>query len=424
VENAEECTNCDSDVSEVIQDTSEAEALIVSLTGDDVVDVSGEVLAENDTSDYCVEVDSESIIDMTSKSCREQDLPVEYDANDGASKNGELINISNAKVTMESVTYPLLLWKGKYTVKSTNKEISLEDPVYNANGEQIDMDKYRSYYAPDVASRKEAEIEELDYYRDPFEVVGNIEMKEADAEGDMSAVVSPSSVEVSSCGAEFTENDYNPETSNKMSTNLYPVLQAPDSDGNGIGDDYDSISTPSCLPNDNIVTISSSTGLGSACKRNLLEITRDFLSNIFGSNKWDNDCNCKENDEGRMVCEDGCVDPENITIKMSPIFGNLETCEDGVCTNVYMTNSVRGQMSPDQASTETFQIATPCKIRITADDGNGPSKIYSVQCLWDATPVLMNYYQQQINTIPNQEDFPQSFDIYWKSVLQALEENK
>ena len=118
-----------------------------------------------------------------------------------------------------------------------------------------------------------------------------------------------------------------------------------------------------------------------------------------------------------------CVDPKTLGIKMTPIFGEPDVCEDELCANAYLSQSYRETLAPSESKGVTisgspktatmFFVATECALQI--DGKNVP-----VLCLWDASPILLNYKLQEKDKAPRQEDFPKSFTNYWGSVSQSM----
>ena len=159
-------------------------------------------------------------------------------------------------------------------------------------------------------------------------------------------------------------------------------------------------------------------GLGIACI-NLYNLVAGKVASIFSIGKWES---CKDSQEE-------CLNMRDIGIKMSPIYGAVDECTNELCANAYLTNSYKAGLTPDQSdgkretssdSEESlmFFLGTDCLANVKI---GGATKQVPVTCLWDASPLLLDYKLQAMSKIPGQEDFPTTFENHWSFVQKAIE---
>jgi hypothetical protein len=164
-----------------------------------------------------------------------------------------------------------------------------------------------------------------------------------------------------------------------------------------------------------------------------------LLSKTFSKSQWEG-CNdqaepdCYFDEElGREVCiapsTSKCIDTRDIGVKITPIYGDPYKCEDELCANAYLTNSYKAGLTPGQSSGKEiassnseeslmFFIGTPCRAKIKAGSF---SRDVIITCLWDVSPLLLDYKLQAMYKVPGQEGFPSTFEMYWALVEKAME---
>jgi hypothetical protein len=178
-------------------------------------------------------------------------------------------------------------------------------------------------------------------------------------------------------------------------------------------------------------------GLGIACME-LLNLVKGKVASIFNATKWDActaepQVECTINQQGQEVCvtrpSEECLNVRNIGIRMSPIYGSVDECTDELCANAYLTNSYRAGLAPSQSKGKSeisssseeslmFFLGTPCTANVKI---GGVEKQVPVTCLWDASPLLLDYKLQAMYRIPNDEEFPDTFEDQWALVEKAIE---
>jgi len=233
------------------------------------------------------------------------------------------------------------------------------------------------------------------------------------------------------CPPEVSTSDYNVGATNYISDEGggYWRQQIPG------GDNYEYDISQKCISRNDITEISGF-GLWTACvKEGLASFFKGLFRSSYTTDKW-NYCDadgkqvCVENADGVQECtteRESCIDPRDITVYMTPIFGEVFKCENGICGNAFLTNSYLAGLSPAQASTKEevsennddslmFFVSTPCEGVLEFEDGGREMELDNLRCLWDATPILTNYKLQAKDKIPNQENFPQTFEEYWAGV--------
>ncbi len=342
----------------------------------------------------------------------------------------------NTKITIKSISYPLALWLGQYTYVDSNKQIRKDSPEYPSNGQQI---------APEIVARDLAPKEAIEFYdsisgteKKPFEVQGKIKMDISNgvdldiADGKYKIVNDPEEpgcvVNGVPCDPKLAVSDYNVGKSNYIASDEkyggYLAAQAPRGDKKMIEDDSE------CLVEGRSFS-EIKDGNVKACDSIVAHITGIFQK-TFDLRTWER-CTIGEAVETKDPVSGvttyvrrpsgECIDPKTLSIKMPPIFGEPYVCEKELCANAFLTQSYRETLSPSESkglqvsgNTKTstmFFVATPCSLEI---DNNQ----VDVLCLWDASPLLLNYRLQERDTAPNQEDFPKNFSSYWMSVQKSV----
>jgi hypothetical protein len=235
------------------------------------------------------------------------------------------------------------------------------------------------------------------------------------------------------CPEEVTTSDYNPGSPNRQGSRGggFFRTQIPG------GDPVVEKNSDMCLEVDQDYKMITS-GLHVACI-DLVNLVKGRIASIFSIRKWESckepQVECTVDEEGEEVCVtiplEDCLNTRNIGIKMSPIYGAVDECTDELCANAYLTNSYKAGLSPLQVDEKReissnyeeslmFFLGTKCLANIKI---GGIIKQIPVTCLWDASPLLLDYKIQAQYKYPGQEGFPQSFDYYWYLVEQAIEES-
>lgn len=433
---ANECSTCGGNVNEEKIIEEEDNFIIYDFDESEVSDVTESVLGSN--SNVCRE--SANLIDKVRRLCKESSAPINHLESLGAflkSGGGDTVDVS--KITgfkLVRVTYPLAFWLGKYTMANSNREITVDDPAYSSNGQQIDVKYQTKTLSPQQAQEALGQVQGTE--REPFDVTGKLQVagaEEVQENTDGKYTVNNAEHDpVCGCPVEVSNSDFNVGTSNYIGSRAggYDRFQIPKGDpyGNEIGEE--------CISRDDIEEITI--GRLEGCRK-LVSYFKGLFTKSFSANQWQK-CTveglekCTTNpDTGETVCETergDCIDTRDLTVLMSPIFGEVYNCEEDECANAFLTYAYKGTLSPEQAASKKevgatnedslmYFVSTPCEAEI--DIAGGKSKIIEVKCLWDATPTLMNYRLQAKDKAPNQENFPKTFDEYWNGVEVAIEDS-
>ncbi|HOT61110.1 MAG TPA: hypothetical protein PKW94_02340 [Candidatus Dojkabacteria bacterium] len=263
---------------------------------------------------------------------------------------------SEANVEIVSITVPIRLLSGIYSVKDSNRNLTYENPVYKPAGE--------------LFNKKQILIRST-----PGE--GNKEMKENIIEGSVTKKAYSTKYTVSSDAAEggdevviasYYTNDCGEKCNNLDNSN-------PDK-SNNVSKKFNRIyySYPGQKDKD---VISGDISIEGECKDVLPANidsaipgcfdTGQFLLGLFGSvfpsSDW---TNCSKDEEG-------CVNAEDIVLKISPMF------ED---TNRFTNTRNKTAMDPVSASTyKSVYVMTPCRINVAG-------KSVNVKCAWDMSYIF------------------------------------
>lgn len=358
-------------------------------------------------------------------------------ANGSASGGGQGVVVSkDTKITITKITFPLALWLGQYTYVDSNKQIRVDSPDYRSNGQQID---------PEIVSRTLSPKEAVEFYevisgtvKKPFVVEGKIKMDTGEVDnlqtedGKFQVENAPYEpgciVGGKPCDPKLAVSDYNVGKSNYIGSDEkfggYLGQQAPGGDKKIVDDGEECI-----VEGQDYKQLEK--GLRTTCDKVVAKINGIFKK-PFSFAKWER---CTIGEEVTTISSSGtvtttrnvtkeCVDPKTLGIKMAPIFGETDKCDKELCANATLALSYRETLSPSESKGVTvsgnpktatmFFVATECSLQI---DGIN----VDVLCLWDASPILLNYKLQEKDKAPNQEDFPKNFTTYWTTVHKSME---
>lgn len=433
----QQCDNCkgvDDDIltEKVIEDITEDD--IIFIKKKDTVDItsradSGSVKGIGRVD--CGAISPDTLLASIRKTCSNGAGPVDFSKSGKDSTTGDGVVVTkDTKVEIVEITYPLGLFLGQSTYQDSNKQIRKKSPEYRSNGQQIDVEYVTRNLSPkesEAFSKSLTKTEKV-----PFKVEGEVKVGGAEGIGSANpgeyAVANAShnpecTVYGKPCEREFAISDFNVEKSNQLAADSkyggYLMGQAPG------GDKYEKEEENSCLVEDTNYTVWDK-GVVEACRQSDMASLMATFKAAFSSTKWKR---CTEGEKimdenGNVsVVKEACIDTKNIGIKMTAIFGDPYECTDDLCANAMLVDKYRSVLSPKEAdgiqevSTNpnkslTKFVATNCKIRI---DGT----TVDVYCLWDASAYLLNYQLQAKDSAPKQEDFPENFNSYWRSVKKS-----
>lgn len=444
VEQPEEYTTYGSTIEEDIV-PEDPEINVVMIDEEYTVDVSEEVKGVDLFS--CGRLSPVNTLDSTTKLCSEWDE--EFEVKKGFLSRlwesffpGKVRADSEAEIELVSVTYPLAFFLGQYVMQNSNREANIESPNYPSSGQTIDENYTLKTHIPQVSKKLKEKFQET--VREQYVVWANTDIEGAGTEGSQydenvdfeyevvvkNADTNPCSL----CQEEVTTSDYNPGLANRQGSigEGYLRTQIPHGDPIIVEDPQQ------CLEAGlDYKMLGPGSGLGYACV-DPIGIAKGLVASIFSIGKWQS-CNtqqqeekCSTNEEGEEVCTfvntEDCKDLRNIGIKMSPIFGAVDECTDELCANAYLTNSYRAGLAPYQSmgkreissnSEESlmFFLGTDCLANVKI---GGHFRTVKVTCLWDASPLLLDYKLQAMSKVPGQKDFPTTFESHWNFVQEAI----
>jgi hypothetical protein len=438
----EECTTCGASIEEEIV-VEESQINVLVYEDENVVEMRDESVAGVGDFINCNKFNPANILDSVRRVCPTGSS--EFKVNDDDMTliekiflGGKIRIDSISEIEMTIVKYPLALFLGQYVMENSNREPSIESPNYPSSGQAID----EGYTLKMETPMRAEELEEVfaETLRKDYTVTANAEIvsgsgtdEVAQTEqeiGVMNAEHEPECL----CDEDVSTSDYNPGSANRQGFEAgYFRSQIPGGDPK-VDDGADQ-----CLTHGEDYKMMLF-GNVRACV-NAVGIFKGLVSSLFSIGQW-NDCNeepeieCYFDDNlnpPREVCyqreAEACTDVRNIAVKMSPIFGEPDECTEELCANAYLTKSYMSGLTPEQAGgkkTATnnpeeslmFFVGTPCEARIKV---GAFSRLVPVTCLWDASPLLLDYKLQAMFRNPGDENFPSAFEIYWALVDKAVE---
>lgn len=415
---------------QIIENDTSSEANIIMLSEDSVIDVTGLI---DDSQVVLASVDERCSINNTVDS----DITA---CNDGG---GELIYgfastnaDQNVLLKLTYVTYPLAFWLGSYTYTDSNKEVEKNGINYRSNGEQIAEENQTKTLSPSEA--KDLRDEAKGYIRTDFKITNFV--LDASPDADKSQTIGEFGIHnignaKCNCVDDVSVSDYNVGATNVLAYDSenggYDRQQIPG------GDNYNNNEGEKSCIQEEYEEITK--GFGVACGINLSRVNGEYTTK-FDYDLWLDCTYCKEVVNGK--CPGGhdetlCKEFEKSGTEIPLIFGDPYKCdEEGeTCANAFLTYIYKGGLTPKEAEDKkvsstnsdtslTFFVATPCRAAAYKGEGGQPiGEEFDMLCLWDASPTLLNYQLEKESKIPNQDDFPWTFEEYWKYVESSIEKS-
>ena len=434
-----ECSSCGNTSEDILKE-------INPLVWDDTVELPldnplelGSVLGSTSCEQYSDDINVKRLCPNTGyeEEYTDGDAGVSY----GNETGGEKEVTKDAIVTLTRVTYPAQLSNGSAVVVSNAKMISQQDPVYLSAGDQLSLQYGQGFMTPENAEAAKGWVSKD---KEPFAVsaqntIANITSVVQDIVGKYVIEKEANDPYCSLCEKQ-QRSAWNPFVTNTVGAMIDGILQIP-------GGNKEPVSEDSCIKT-NIDKDVITDGVVETCddSNNKVAKLKGIIKGYFSNDQW---IKCTEGEvvqvcetlAGQEVCYeerqvDDCLVPKTIIIKMSSIFGATDVCTDGVCGNAGMTRTRKISETPvdvttlsegtgDYNTTLTHTVYTDCDVSVTTTSKifNIPLKTYNVPayCEWDMTPILNAYYSTQLETIPADENFPATFEEYWKLVLKAVE---
>lgn len=385
---------------------------VINLGGSQVVEIrqvsdSGDVLAEiclDGTVGNCRDYVGSMI--SFQPLCSQKEFTVDYKDGD-ASEGGSSVKVQkNSRVEVWEVTAPIIYAGSRY-VKNDRMPITKEFPTYPSAANYIDSGIARSLCAPGK------DCEEVDNVIKTSEkgrfAVGAFASGAdgSNVSADERAPVVIDKMTTSYCPA-IQDSDPNPDRTNKLAGNLEPRFQTP-----GARDNSRSFGMMSCDEDNYVQAVRSNVNAKSCVSvANPLDI---ITVAEIAVTKW---FECLED-------KDNCEETELFAIRVDSLFGTQTQCAEGDCGNSWFSSVVKSGSAPSTQSfapdgiignvnlsfSEPLYVSTPCKVRI---DG---SRIESIPCMWDVSPLREWYDRQRKTSGPADPNFPSTFESYLKSVL-------
>jgi len=423
----EECQSCNNQKkNQLIEDISQEE--IIYVKQEDTVklpnsSVGGSV--KGISSLDCGSISADTLIASMRKTCSNGSGDVDFKDGTGNPTGEGVVVTKDTDIKIESITYPLALFLGQSTYQDSNKQIRKESPEYRSNGQQIDVEYVTRNLSPKESEEFSKSLNKTE--KVPFKVEAEVKLNSegtinSSNAGEYAIANLPHNptckVNGEPCKRELAISDFNVEKTNNLAADPkyggYLTIQAPG------GDNYERKEEKSCLVEDENYTIWTK-GIVESCRKSPAAKIEATFRQIFAAKKWKR-CTVGEVVDGKTEYET-CIDTKNIGIKMTAIFGDPYECTDDLCANAMLVDRYRSVLSPTEAdgtqevSTNpskslTKFVATECEISI---DGHR----VPVFCLWDASVYLLNYQLQASGSAPQQEDFPENFNTYWKAVKKS-----
>ena len=444
----EECTTCGTTIEEEIV-YEEPTVGVMMVDEKYTVDITEKVLGLDDIWNVFINIptcnayDPAQGLDSAVKLCSESGTPLPVDKKSLAGSLRDILLGGNTvkvdaitDIELTQVTYPLALFLGQFVIENSNREASIESPNYPSNGQIIDKNYTLKTHSPVDAEKYSEYLEET--VREDYEVAvtinaPNVVSNPEEVEDGRYGIMNVDDAKCA-CEEEVSNSDYNPGSPNRQGSVAggWSRQQAPG------GDNYEPPEIGQCLElnKDYKMMLFGNVGACFDALNTVAGSLSGIFSSIFDRGTWEN-CNekevCKINSQGKKVCtiEEGdgeCMNTLQLGVQMTPVFGDPYECEEELCANAYLTNSYKAGLAPAEAdgkipeagSSEDslmFFIGTPCRANVKA----GTTRNVGVTCLWDVSPYLLDYKLQKTFEAPNDDEFPESFEIYWDLVMQAME---
>lgn len=362
------------------------------------------------------------------------------DEYEGSHSGGEISVDTDLEIKLIKVTFPSILANGSKVVKDNRKDISKTDPVYKSFGDELTVEYGDRFKTPSEVKEGLSFESIKGTGKESFKVFA--ENKITSAISTISNIIGQYVTRkeeqepyCSECGENIQPSYFNPKPSNDVGTYLDSMMQIPGGDPKPSDESF-------CLPRNSSMQEYITTGNTTLCAEdnslNPRAVFQGLIRAFFSSDEW-TDCKTTTIVEllnGETTSQsDRCYSVEDLVVEMTSIFGSVEECDQGVCTNTYMTRYFRSTLSPtevdnykaDGSSSKDslrYAVLTPCTIEVrdmkTKDNPFISGKEVQTYCVWDVSPIL-GYYRLLANEkIPQQEDFPKTFEEYWKLVKKTL----
>lgn len=272
--------------------------------------------------------------------------------NNNVSVDGTNWVSSTAEIKLESVSVPYRLLSGTYSIKDSNKDISLDYAYYPSAG-NVTTWKDVSLITPPGELYDDAKKKVV--YDTVKDEAYSTQYTVSTDGSDGSGAITIDQAASNDCGTKCdAEENSNPSAGNVASNIKNSSLYKYPGEGEESEETKKLVIAGTCKNSDNF---SLETKTATGCL-DVLEWLRGTIGSLFPSSDW---TQCSANKEG-------CVKAEDIAVKISPMFNN---------TNDYTTTQAKLGMDPKSASSyQQVYVITKC---IASVGG----KNVDVKCVWD-----------------------------------------
>lgn len=303
----------------------------------------------------------------------------EIEKGNTVSVDGKNYISTSSEVNLVRLDIPVVLFSGKYTIKDSNRELTIGDPVYKPVGEITDKNTVYKYTPPgEERDSLERQIEGV-AKKIAYDVNYTLSIDGGDSTGkaQVNKYIPNRNAILGN-----TDSNANPAKSNLLSSLLLARnFSLPVSE-------YTEDVEPNVLevsgmcnegPSVEIDALKYPTGC-----MNIFQSIAGVISRLFPKSDWSS---CTEESET-------CINSENIVVKLSPI---LEE------TNSYLDTVARSVQDPTTASTyNAVYVITDCEAEVAGSRKN-------IQCIWDLSYLFHERFVAEFNDLGG-SDTPTSTD--------------
>lgn len=346
-ESNSQATSCVSDI--VDQSPSEADMIVLNM------DESGEITEINN---------EKSVLGTTNSSCGTPSNMYTADSTCDLQKTPSSFGVkkslvsTNAEITMTSISVPVRLLSGKYSIKDSNRDITIDDPVYKPAGEVFDKRQVLVNIVPGESGETTR-----------TKTLGNVIKKKAYSTKYVISTetqtggghVILNTYATNNCGAKCNnEDNINPSQSNAVADYLQAIAFTPPGEGSEADDGDEVLIEGDCSGVEGLDIETESGAVKERSCFNIWQVVQGTIGALFPSSDWSQ---CDEKKES-------CINTETIAVKMSPMFQKV---------NTYTGTRVKLAMNPQTAyNYKSLYVVTACKATVEGIVGSIP-----VKCIWD-----------------------------------------
>ncbi|MCK9368746.1 hypothetical protein M0R04_02095 [Candidatus Dojkabacteria bacterium] len=317
----------------------------------------------------------------------------------------------NAVIKPYKITAPIGLLSGSKYPENSSLEITQEFPTFRSAGDLITKDQLLSHCILGVNCDEYEKITKSSA-KGPFSINVRAQKVGVDAPNSKATI----SQKLASAFPKLQPAETNPDTTNKAAGALSLLFQTPGSQVTSRN-----FGTTKCIEvNSSGINLTGSENFQS-CLSSVKPAS--FLAKAaIGIERW---LQCLKD-------KTGCEKTELIGIQIDAIFGSSTECKTGSCASMYFDATVasstipgeaaklvpteidQSKLSANQAVIQPFYVTTPCEVLVDGD-------VVKTSCLWDVSPYKRIYDKERANKMPNDPNFPKTFQQYWSMVEAEVE---